>query len=106
MAVSGLFADNAAERQSHNAEECLAEYTARHFGFASLAVDKNNRLLAYSETQPPSGIFHLYLEAVTDHPHRIEVDTLQHLATIADETRRSIAHGHTRNQPHVTRGEI
>lgn len=95
-----------AQRESQHAEERFAEDAAAHLGGALAAFDEDDRHLLEFQPQPPRRVLHLDLKAVSLHPYGVEVERLQRMARVADESRRRVAQGHARHDAHVHRGEV
>ena len=101
-----IFSEPAVPAQTHHAKERLAEDAAAHFARALATVDEHHRHLLDLEANLVGGVFHLNLEGIALEADLIEVDGLQHTATVADEARGGVVDADARDKAHILRGEV
>ena len=93
---------HASPTQIEHAKHGLLENAFAHLRLSLATVGEDNRHFLNLEAEFPSRVFHLDLEGITYELDTVEVDGLEHLARVAHEACRGIAHLHTGDETNVS----
>mgnify|MGYP001263498130 CR=1 FL=1 len=84
MSYLRIFPEPSVYPQAYHAKQRLAENTATHLACALTSVDEHYRNLLDLETYLMGSVFHLDLEGIALEAKLVEVDGLEHTATMAE----------------------
>ena len=102
----GILLEPTIPPQTHDSESGFGEDASGHLARAQLAVDEDDGHFLDAEAAFVGGELHLNLEGVAFEADGVEVNGLEHLAAVADETGGGVVNVQAGDELHVLRGEV
>ena len=94
------------EPEAYDSQDGFLEDTGTHLGLSFRTVGEDDGHFFDFESELPCSVFHFDLEGIPDEPDPVEVDGLENLPGIADETGSGIPDLDAGNKPHIGRSIV